>query len=88
MHYYVKYFLCDEECRIKHFELNNEEKQPINNFIEQIKTDGCTSFCVKRSHIPMVSLEGQQNIFPFLNVANEEQFNALNGEDITSDFEK
>ena len=73
MHYYVKYFLNDEEYRIKHFEVNDEEKQMIKDFIKQIEADGYTNFCVKRSLTPMVSLTKLPGILPFLNV----KFNIL-----------
>ena len=88
MHYYVKYFLNDEEYRIKHFEVNDEEKQMIKDFIKQIEADGYTNFCVKRSLTPMASLTKLPGILPFLNVADEEQFNKLEGEVITSKFKK
>lgn len=86
MHYYVKYYLKNEEYRIKHFEVNNGEKEPIENFIKQIETDGCQSFCVKRSLIPMASPTNFSGIMPYLNVADEEQFNKLDGDDVTSEF--
>lgn len=83
MHYYVKYDIENGDYRIKHFD--EEEMQNIRGFIRQQESNGCTNFCVKCSNAPMASLLNLPGIMPYLNVADEEQFNNLDV-DITDEF--
>ena len=90
MNYYVLYFLPQgTECRIKYFECRNNEEmthRELVNFITAKRGKGCCNFRVKCSPIPLYSHYEQRNVMPHLNVLTCDDFDNLDGIDVTDTF--
>lgn len=90
MNYYVLYFLPQgTECRIKSFEgCNSEEmtRREIVNFITEKRDGGCCNFRVKCSPTPLYGQYEQRNIMPHLNVLTCNDFDNLEGIDVTDTY--
>lgn len=94
MHYYIIYYLPNTlirdgeiSYRIKHFEVkDNENMFPVVKFIDDIVQLNYENIRVKESSIPMYDPKYHDRSTPYLNVATEEQFNNLQGVDVTDRF--
>ena len=94
MNYYIIYYLPNTliqdgeiSYRIKHFEVkDNENISLVAEFIDDIVQLNYENIRIKASSIPMYDPKCPERSIPYLNVATEEQFNNLQGVDVTDRF--